>query len=116
MLQVAFVKPVNWKSPIKGVAFFHAATMDRRERKNGGWILVAVTEDDAAKFSKRFGTAPDGMQTRRMRGIFHVTPNTKGTKVWYVDYEGANGKALEDAKDDFWFGTPEQNDGNSSQP
>ncbi len=109
-LDVAFVKPVTWKSPVKGVNFFHAYTMDKRARQNGGWILIAVLEESAGKVADRFGTAIDAARTHSMRGVFQLTPNVKGTRLWYLDYEGFSGDILEAAKNDFWFDSPEQSD------
>ena len=91
-LDVSFVKPVNWKSPNTEIAFFHAMTMDRLDKKRGGSILVAIPAADAAKFAKRYGTDFDGRnEYDRLNGVLTTTPDNKkkfkgGT--WVIDMTG----------------------------
>jgi hypothetical protein len=59
-VDVAAVKPVQWKSPLPELTFFHALTMDRIDRKPGGGILVAVPTAEAASFAKKYGTDFEG--------------------------------------------------------
>ena len=55
-LDVSFVKPVHWKSPVPELAFFHVMTLDRRDYKPGGEILVVIPSEDASHFAQRYGT------------------------------------------------------------
>lgn len=92
-LDVAFVKPVHWKSPVPELAFFHAITLDRREHKNGGGILVAILAADAGKFSKRYGL---NFENRSESNILTGTlvaapgggPGGPNGRVWLIDTTG----------------------------
>jgi hypothetical protein len=97
-LDVAFVKPVHWKSPAPELAFFHAITMDRGDKKPGGGILVAIPAADAAKFAKKFGTDFDGRNDMdTLRGTLVAAPGKrmKG-RAWLID---TTGMVLELVKD-----------------
>ncbi|MEI6279797.1 MAG: hypothetical protein WCQ16_10530 [Verrucomicrobiae bacterium] len=89
-LDVSFVKPAHWKSPVPELAFFHALTMDRQDRKPGGEILVVVASETAAKFAKKYGTDFEGRnESNSLKGIFLSAPggNHRG-KAWLVDTTG----------------------------
>lgn len=89
-LDVAFVKPVHWKSPIPELAFFHAITIDKRDKKPGGGILIVIPAEDAGKFVKKYGTDFDGRSdSDSLKGVFVATP-ARGPKgrVWFVDTTG----------------------------
>lgn len=89
-LDVAFVKPVHWKSPAPELAFFHALTMDRSDNRPGGGIMVAIPAADAAKFAKKFGTDFDGRNDMdTLRGTLIAAPG-KGPRprVWLIDTTG----------------------------
>ncbi len=90
-LDVAFVKPVHWKSPNPEFAFFRAFTMDRLDDKPGGAILVAIPAEDASKFSKKYGMDFEGRKEfNTLRGVFLAAPARKGKhpRVWIVDTTG----------------------------
>lgn len=90
-LDVAFVKPVHWKSPNPEFAFFRAFTMDRLDDKPGGGILVAIPAEDASKFSKKYGMDFEGRkESDTLRGVFLAAPARAGKhpRVWIVDTTG----------------------------
>lgn len=93
-LDVAFVKPVQWKSPIAELAFFHAMTIDRRDNKPGGHILVVIAAADAGKFAKKYGMDFEGRNSSNsLKGVLLATPGrpAKGGKVgqhWIIDTTG----------------------------
>jgi hypothetical protein len=90
-LDVAMVKPVRWISPLPEIAFFHALTIDRSDKKPGGGILVAVPSGDSAKFAKKYGTDFDGRNSSTpLRGAFIAVGGHEGKRrgVWVVDTTG----------------------------
>lgn len=91
-LDVAFVKPVEWKSPIPELAFFHAMTYDRRDHKPGSPILVVIPAADSGKFAKKYGMDFNGRNTvpNTLKGTFLATlrPAGNGAKRWIVDTTG----------------------------
>jgi len=94
-LDVAFVKPVQWKSPVPELAFFRALTIDRQDKKPGGHILVIIPAADAAKFAKKYGTDFEGRnESNTLRGTFLAAPGGKERhrRVWMID---TTGKAAE---------------------
>lgn len=99
-LDVAFVKPVHWKSPVPELAFFHAMTLDRREYKPGGEILVVIPAADASSFSKKYGTDFKGRSTSLpLQGILVAVPGGKmPAKVWTIDTTGKVADLVKDHK------------------
>ena len=99
-LDVAFVKPVHWKSPISEIAFFHAITLDRLDHKPGGEIMVVIPSEDAAKFSKKFGASFEGRnESNSLKGIFTTAPGGRdGRKVWLLDTTGKIGDLVKQNK------------------
>ena len=89
-LDVAFVKPVPWKSPVPEIAFFHAKTIDRQERKPGGEMMIVILSEDAAKFARKYGTNFEGRnESNSLKGTFITAPGGgKRGKVWLVDTTG----------------------------
>lgn len=89
-LDVAFVKPAHCKSPIPEIAFFHAMTIDRRDKRPGGEIIVAVPSEESEKFAKKYGTNFEGRtESNSLRGVFIATPGGQiHPKVWIVDTTG----------------------------
>jgi len=89
-VDVAFVKPVQWKSPIADLAFFHALTIDRRDHKPGGHILVAVPAADSGSFAKKYGLDFDGRSdSDTLRGKFLASPGERGrASIWLIDTTG----------------------------
>lgn len=89
-LDVAFVKPVHWKSRNPELAFFHVMTLDRRDRKPGGAILVVIPSEDASKFAKKYGTDFEGRtESNPFSGILLAAPGGKmHGKIWLVDSTG----------------------------
>ncbi|MFA7342884.1 MAG: hypothetical protein WC003_01145 [Terrimicrobiaceae bacterium] len=99
-VDVSFVKPVHWKSPDPELAFFHAMTLDRRDHKPGGGILVVVPSADAAKFAKKYGTDFEG---RNESNVFQATllaaPGRRmHAKVWLLDSTGKIADLLKENK------------------
>jgi len=88
-LDVAFVKPVHFVSPFPELAFFHALTMDRTDKRPGGGILVAIPAEQATAFAKKYGTDFDGRSDMdTLRGtLVAAGPGPRG-KIWLVDNSG----------------------------
>ncbi len=93
-LDVAFVKPVQWKSAVPELAFFRAMTIDRRDNKPGGHILVAIPASEAGKFSKKYGMDFEGRgDSNTLRGTLLAGPG-KGpekmdhARIWFIDTTG----------------------------
>jgi len=95
-LDVAFVKPVHWKSPVPELAFFHAVTLDRRDHKPGGHILIAVPAADAGKIAQRYGLDWEGRnESNTLTGTLVAAPGRAAgmhRRVWLIDTDG---KAIE---------------------
>ncbi len=89
-LDVAFVKPVHWKSRNPELAFFHVMTLDRRDRKPGGEILVAISSADSSKFAKKYGMDFEGRtESNPFSGVLVAAPGGKMQgKIWLVDSTG----------------------------
>lgn len=93
-LDVSFVKPVKWKSPIPELAFFHAVTIDRRDQKMGGSILVAVNAAEAPAFARKYGMDFDGRRdSDALRGVFLAAPGRSPVpkaraRIWFIDTTG----------------------------
>lgn len=101
-LDVSFVKPVHWKSPLAEISFFHAATMDRTDRKFGGSILVAVPAEEATKFAKKYGTDFEGRNsTTALRGTFILVNGNGPSGFWMLDTTGKLSKLIADKKFEF---------------
>lgn len=99
-LDVALVKPVHWKSPAPELAFFHALTIDRSDKKPGGGIMVAIPAADAAQFAKKYGTDFDGRNDMdTLRGTLIAAPG-KGprARVWLIDTTGKVGELVKQKK------------------
>jgi hypothetical protein len=101
-LDVTHVKPVHWKSPLAEIAFFHAVTIDRRDGKFGGAILVAVPAEEATKFAKKYGLDFDGRNsTTTLRGTFALVSGRGASGLWIVDTSGKLAKLIADKKAEF---------------
>lgn len=93
-LDVAFVKPVRWKSPVPELAFFRVMTIDRRDDKPGGHILVAIPASEAGKFAKKYGMDFDGRgDSDTLRGTLLAGPGKgpdkmKHARIWFIDTTG----------------------------
>ena len=89
-LDVGFVRPVRWKSPVEEFAFFHAVTMDRNSHKPGGEILVAIPAAEAAEFTKKYGTEFEGRYDKDvLTGVFIASPGRSAREqFWLVDTTG----------------------------
>ena len=99
-LDVAFVKPVHWVSPLPGVSFFHALTIDRMDRRPGGEILVAVPTDDAAAFARKYGTDFERRyESDSLKGTFMAAGGKEGPrKIWLIDMTGQLQKLIDEKK------------------
>lgn len=89
-LDVAFVQPTHWKSPIPELAFFHAITVDRRERQHGGSIMVVVDAASAASFAKKYGTDFERGESSSLTGVLVSTPPRPKMpgQFWILDTTG----------------------------
>lgn len=103
-LDVSFVKPVRWKSPIPELVFFHVITVDRRDDKMGGGILVAVKAEDSAAFSKKYGMDFEDRRDRdSLKGTFLAAPGRDSNqrvrgRVWFVDTTGTAAELIQAKK------------------
>lgn len=103
-LDVALVQPVHWKSPIAELAFFHAITIDRREDRAGGQILVAIPAADSGKFSKKYGMNFEGRNHSEMlKGTLLAAPgrgpgNVGHPRVWFLDTTGTAAELIKAKK------------------
>ena len=100
-LDVALVKPVHFVSPFPEIAFFHALTIDRGDKKPGGGILVAVPAASANAFAKKYGTDFDGRSDMdTLRGtLVAAGPGPRG-KIWVLDNSGELVSLMEQRKKD----------------
>ena len=89
-VDVAFVKPVHWKSPVPELAFFHAMTLDRNNNKPGGGILVTILSEDAAHFAQKYGTDFKGRNvSNSLKATLIAAPGGRmHDKVWILDTTG----------------------------
>lgn len=76
-IDCAFVTRINGGPQIDGIVFFAAHTVDTDNRSRGGSLIVAVYENEAERFMKRYGTAIEinrgqsqKVDTRTLRGTF----------------------------------------------
>jgi hypothetical protein len=99
-LDVAFVRPVNWKSPVEELAFFHAMTMDRSDLKPAGAILVAIPVAEAAAFAKKYGTDYEGRYDKdTLTGTLLASPgHGRRGKIWFVDTTGKGAEMIRQNK------------------
>lgn len=99
-LDVSFVKPVPWKSPVSELAFFHAMTIDRQDYKPGGVILVAVPATESGKFAKKYGLDFEGRhESTQLKGTLIAAPGHEGPQVWILDTtEGKVGELVKARK------------------
>jgi hypothetical protein len=97
---------VQWKSPLTDVAFFHAATTDRSDRKPGGEIMVAIPSANAEAFAKKYGTDFKGRtETNTLKGVLTALGGGegRGPRTWIID---ATGGLLQKAIADHKFNLP----------
>jgi len=99
-LDVAFVKPTHWKCPVPELAFFHALTIDKRDYKPGGEIMVAIPSAEAEKFAKKYGTDFEGRtNSNTLKGVLIAAPGGQmHPKFWIVDTTGKVGELVKQKK------------------
>ena len=127
-LNVAFVRPTHFQSPLEEVIFYHAMTLTP-DRKQGGEILIAVAKKESEHFARYYGMDPHGRNSRILSGTlllahrphppFHRHPSDSNTGpdaatepakkheargVWFVDYKGMNADLFSKNKE---LGLPE---------
>ena len=98
-----FVTRINGCRQIDGVLFFVAHTIDDKNKKRGGNIVVAVSESESDSFIRKYGTViernrskADKVESTRLRGTFH---QLKHGHV-YLDKSGeAHARILEHKED-----------------
>ncbi|MCU0777351.1 MAG: hypothetical protein MUF86_06745 [Akkermansiaceae bacterium] len=101
-LDVSHVKPVHWKSPLSEIAFFHAVTIDRRDGRFGGAILVAVPAGEATKFARKFGMDFDGRNsTTTLRGTFVLVSGRGPSGLWIIDTTGKLAELIAEKRAEF---------------
>jgi hypothetical protein len=93
-IDCAYVTRINNDAKVAGVAFFVAHTIDDKNEMRGGGIVVAVLDDAATSFERKYGYKPEidrrgnstkgRVETKRLLGTFH---QLKGGRV-YIDYSG----------------------------
>lgn len=89
-VDVAFVQPVKWASPLTSHGFYHAMTIDRYDKSGGGTILVAIDPNEAASFVRKYGTDFDGKSDRDpLRGKFVlISGRHDEAGIWAIDTTG----------------------------
>lgn len=98
-VDVSMVKPVGWKSPVDNIAFFQVLTIDRRDDKSGGAILVAVPAADSEKFAKKYGMNFEGRgDSDRLEGLFTLVSGSGPSGLWIIDTTGMVAKLIADKK------------------
>jgi hypothetical protein len=75
-LNVAFVRPVRFQSPLQDVMFYNAVTLTA-DRKPGGEILVAVPKDGSEHFAQSYGMNPRGKNSRILSGTLLLARNPR---------------------------------------
>jgi len=72
------VHRINGGPSVEGVVFFVAHTIDRDNRGAGGSLVVAVPEDDAESFLRKYGNTiernrgeAEKVDSKRLRGTFY---------------------------------------------
>jgi len=66
-LNVAFVKPAHFESPLQDIIFYHAMTMTA-DRKPGGEMLIAVPKTESEHFARYYGMDFHGNTTHPLSG------------------------------------------------
>jgi hypothetical protein len=95
-VDVAVVQPVRFKSPFPELAFFHAMTIDRSDRKPGGVIMVAVPAEDGPKFAKKYGTDFEGRNdSDQLKGTLVASGPRR---IYVIDTSGQLQKLQEERK------------------
>lgn len=99
-LDVAFLRPVHWKSPNSEISFFRASTKERGG-KEGGFILVAIRAADSEKFSRKYGLNESRRDTDTLKGVLRsarARGAKRGNGVWVLDTTGRLQDLLKDGK------------------
>jgi len=90
-LDVAFLRPVRWKSPNPEIAFFLAVTKDRTNGHAGGSILVSIPAAEVEKFCRKYGLIESKKNTDTLKGVFmsaKVRTGKRGNGIWVLDTTG----------------------------
>ena len=66
-LNVAFVRPAHFQSPLPDVIFYHAMTLTV-DRKPGGEMIIAVPKDQSEHFAHYYGLDFHGRNSRILSG------------------------------------------------
>ncbi len=102
-LDLAFLRPVRWASPVPGVAFFHAMTYDKRNTAPGGEILLAAPEDQSAALAKKYGVTLESRRpaTTSLRATLRSTSTDENRGIYYLDLtDGKFSTALKEKGDE----------------
>lgn len=103
-LDVSFVKPVQWESPMPELAFFHVITIDNRDEKAGGSILVAVKAAESGSFAKKYGMDFDGRRdSDPLRGVLMAAPGRGPAQqvragIWFIDTTGTAAELIKNKR------------------
>ncbi|HAV11881.1 MAG TPA: hypothetical protein DCX06_00080 [Opitutae bacterium] len=91
------VTRINGGPQVDGVAFFVAHTKDDDNQARGGSIVVAVLEDKADSFVRKYGDTVDRnrgstekVDSKRLRGVFNVLDSGHV----YIDVSGGEAHEL----------------------
>jgi len=122
-VDVAYLRPVRWKSPVPEVAFFHAITYDKRAKSPGGAILLAFPESSRESMIRRYGVVRDGnarvVGTKPLRATLRNMGEGRRRGIWYLDQtEGSLNEALKanHAKIEQAIDRDERGDGPAHRP
>ncbi|MDD5260830.1 MAG: hypothetical protein PHD76_03180 [Methylacidiphilales bacterium] len=103
-LDVVNLKPVNFKSPIPELAFFHMMTWDRSKGIPGGEIMLVAPATDARNLMKKYGgkMPRPGMgppDVEKLKGVFTLSPGgpRRGEKPGDESSGNKQGQAGNDA-------------------
>lgn len=114
-LNVAFVRPSHFQSPLPDVIFYHAMTMTL-DHKIGGEMLIAVSKTESEHFARTFGLDFHGRNARSLSGTlllahrphppFHRDqPNPQGSPGGTPEASGTNSNDTEHHRHEpgIWF-------------
>lgn len=116
-LDVAGVRPVEFKSPVPELAFFHMRTWDKTKNQPGGHIILVAPASESTDIMHRYGDDSRHYATR-MHGVLILSPggpkregppeggddkgpkHRPGTQIWMIDYEGRCAAIIEAHKEE----------------
>lgn len=122
-LDVRGVRPVDFKSPIPELAFFHMMTWDKQKNAPGGHIMLVAPAANATSIMRKYGAGMHRGEIERMRGVLILSPGGPGPEKpeapptntsdataeaklphhpgprhqqrWMIDFEGLSGPIMD---------------------